>query len=136
MTMRVPATTHAGSDASECSALEALTLCEAFQRTAGSYRKNVALRTPDDAVSITWAEYSERVQRIAAGLAALGVGRGDTVAMMLVNRPEFHLIDTAALHLGAAPFSLYNTSAAAQIAHVLGMRQTVWCSPSSNFSVC
>ena len=29
---------------------------------------------------------------------------------MLVNRPEFNLVDTAALHLGATPFSVYNTS--------------------------
>ena len=37
---------------------------------------------------------------------------------MLTNRPEFHLVDTAALHLGATPFSVYNTSAAEQIAHL------------------
>ena len=52
-------------------------------------------------VAITWREYAERVERIAAGLAALGVERGDAVAMMLLNRPEFHLVDTAVLHLGA-----------------------------------
>ena len=46
------------------------------------------------------AEYGDRVQRLAGGLHALGVGRGDTVAFMLTNRPEFHLLDTAAMHLG------------------------------------
>jgi long-subunit acyl-CoA synthetase (AMP-forming) len=60
-------------------------------------------------VSITWREYAERVRRVAAGLAALGVGRGDAVGIMLTNRPEFHIIDAAALHLGATPFSVYNT---------------------------
>ena len=39
---------------------------------------------------------------------------------MLTNRPEFHLIDTAAMHLGATPFSLYNTSSPEQIAFLLG----------------
>ena len=57
----------------------------------------------------TWREYAGRVQEIAAGLAALDVGHGDTVALMMTNRPEFHLVDTAALHLGAAPFSIYTT---------------------------
>ena len=37
---------------------------------------------------------------------------------MLLNRPEFHLVDTAALNLGATPFSIYNTSTAEQIEHL------------------
>jgi long-subunit acyl-CoA synthetase (AMP-forming) len=60
------------------------------------------------------------VRRLAAGLAALGVSRGETVGLMMVNRPGFHLCDTAAMHLGAAPFSVYNTAPAAQIADVFG----------------
>lgn len=102
----------------ELPALAAPTLCSAFQLTAGARPTEVALRTPDDSVSITWSEYAQRVERIAAGLAAVGVGRGDTVAIMLVNRPEFHLVDTAAMHLGATPFSIYNTSSPEQIAYL------------------
>src|SRR3954454_24831603 len=90
--------------------LNASTMCEAFQLTAAMRPDTVALRTPDDSVSITWAEYADRVERIAGGLASLGVGHGDAVGIMLVNRPEFSLIDTAALHLGAIPFSVYNTN--------------------------
>jgi long-subunit acyl-CoA synthetase (AMP-forming) len=37
---------------------------------------------------------------------------------MLVNRPEFHLLDMALLHLGATPFSTYNTSSPEQIAYL------------------
>ena len=99
-------------------ALSAATLCEAFQATARERPDAVALRTPGDDVSITWREYGERVPAIAAGLAALGVEPGDTVAIMLVNRPEFHLVDTAALHLGATPFSVYNTSSEEQIEYL------------------
>ncbi|MEX2447354.1 MAG: AMP-dependent synthetase/ligase [Solirubrobacterales bacterium] len=96
-------------------ALEAATLCEAFQLTAAERADQVALRTPGDGVSITFGEYAARVERIAAGLDALGVGRGDTVGLMLTNRPEFNLLDSGALHLGATPFSIYNTSAPEQI---------------------
>jgi long-subunit acyl-CoA synthetase (AMP-forming) len=96
------------------------TLCAAFQERVASMPDAVALRTPGDAVSITWREYDRRVRRIAAGLAKLGVKRGDTVALMVTNRPEFHLCDSAALHLGAAPFSVYNTSPAEQIAYLFG----------------
>ena len=95
------------------------TMCEAFQATAARYPQEVALRTPGGAVMITWQAYAGRVRQIAAGLAGLGVGRGDTVALMMTSRPEFHLADTAAFHLGAIPFSVYNTFAAEQIAQVL-----------------
>lgn len=98
----------------------AATMCEAFQLTAARYSQEVALRTPGGAVSLTWGQYGQRVREIAAGLAGLGVGRGDTVGLMMANRPEFHLADTAAMHLGAAPFSVYNTLAAGQITHVVG----------------
>jgi long-subunit acyl-CoA synthetase (AMP-forming) len=101
-------------------ALRASTMCEAFQLTAARHADQVALRTLKDDVSLTFAEYLEQVRELATGLHALGVRRGDTVAFMLTNRPEFHLLDTAAMHLGATPFSIYNTSPAEQIAYLLG----------------
>src|SRR6188472_1302717 len=101
-------------------ALDAATLCEAFQATAAQRAGAVALRTPGGGTEITFGEYAERVRAIAAGLGSLGVKRGDTVAIMLVNRPEFHLVDTAALHLGTTPFSVYNTSTAEQIEYLFG----------------
>nr|WP_278259645.1 class I adenylate-forming enzyme family protein [Nocardioides convexus] len=82
--------------------------------------EQVALRTPGGAQEITWREYGERVRRLAEGLASLGVGTDDTVGIMLTNRPEFALVDTAALHLGAVPFSIYNTSSAEQIGYLFG----------------
>jgi long-subunit acyl-CoA synthetase (AMP-forming) len=99
-------------------ALRASTLCEAFQITAAERPDQVALRTRGDEVAITYREYAERVRRIAGGLASVGVERCDAVALILVNRPEFNLVDTAALHLGAAPFSIYNTSAPEQIEYL------------------
>jgi long-chain acyl-CoA synthetase len=96
----------------------ATTVCEAFQITAAERPDAVALRTPGGGVEISWAEYAARVRRIAGWLAALGIGRGDTVALMMTNRPEFNLVDTAAIHLGAIPFSIYNTSAPDQISYL------------------
>ncbi len=95
------------------------TMCEVFQLTAARYPQEVALRTLGGTETITWEAYAGQVRKIAAGLAGLGVGPGDTVALMMTNRPEFHLVDTAAFHLGAIPFSVYNTFAAEQIAQVL-----------------
>ncbi|WP_431955653.1 AMP-dependent synthetase/ligase [Nocardia lijiangensis] len=96
------------------------TVPEAFQETIKLRPDAVALRTVGGTTEITWQEYGKRVETIAAGLAALGVGRGDSVGIMLTNRPEFNLVDTAALHLGATPFSIYNTSSPEQITHLFG----------------
>ncbi len=98
--------------------LDAATLCDAFQLTAEKFAGAPALRTVGDVHPLTWAEYAARVERIAGGLARRGVCHGDTVALMLVNRPEFNLLDTALLHLGATPFSIYNTSSPEQIAYL------------------
>src|SRR4051794_37375585 len=99
--------------------LEKGTLPGAFQFTAKRTPDRAALKTLDGSVELSWGEYADRVRNAAAGLAALGVGKGDTVAIMLVNRPEFHVVDAAAMHLGATPFSIYNTYTADQIAFLV-----------------
>jgi long-chain acyl-CoA synthetase len=114
--MSAPATQQSISDTSGA---QSTTLCAAFQATARAHPDLVALRSADGATELTFAEYAERVRRIASGLAALGVSRGDRVALMMTNRPEFHLIDTAVIHLGATPFSIYATASTEQVAYVL-----------------
>jgi long-subunit acyl-CoA synthetase (AMP-forming) len=96
------------------------TLCAAFQSFVKQSPDAVIIRTPGGKQEITWREWDQRVRKLAAGLAALGVKRGDTVGLMLANRPEYHIADAAALHLGATPFSIYNTSAPEQIGYLFG----------------
>ena len=95
------------------------TLPEAFQLTSAAHADEPAIRTKGDALVWTWRDYSERVRAMAAGLNGAGVGAGDTVGIMLTNRPEFHVVDTGAAHLGAAPFSIYSTFPVAQVAELL-----------------
>src|SRR3954466_15977283 len=97
----------------------AATVAEAFRITAAEHGDRVAVRTRDDEIRWTWAELRDRVDALAGGLARLGVTRGDTVALMISNRPEFHLADLAAMTLGATPFSIYLTSSPEQVAYVL-----------------
>jgi long-chain acyl-CoA synthetase len=96
------------------------TVCEAFQAAALINPDAVALRTTGDVVTVTWREYAARVRAVAAGLHGLGVRRGDTVGILLTNRPEFAWIDSGAMHLGAVPFSIYNTSSPEQVAYLFG----------------
>src|SRR5215207_4814486 len=95
--------------------LQAGTVAEAFQVTAEAHPDRCALRTKGDEFSMSWREYAEKVKATAAGLAGLGLERGGTIALMLTNRPEFHWFDAAAMHLGATPFSIYNTYTSEQI---------------------
>jgi long-subunit acyl-CoA synthetase (AMP-forming) len=112
------AATH--TKASPPPATRAATIAEAFRITAAERADDVAIRTKGDEIAITWGELRERADALAGGLARLGLGHGDTIALMLSNRPEFHICDLGAMMLGATPFSLYNTYTPAQISYIVG----------------
>ena len=101
--------------------LEAKTVADAFTRTVRAYPDRLALCIHRGAQTqtLTWGEYGERVDRFAHALKGLGLQRGQTYALMLTNRPEFHIADAAAMSLGATPFSLYQTLTPDQIAYQL-----------------
>jgi long-subunit acyl-CoA synthetase (AMP-forming) len=106
----------AGQREAIAQALRAGTVCEAFQTTAAAQPPDaIALRSQDGRTEVTWGEYQRRVRAIAAGLHAIGMRSGNTLAMMLTNRPEFNLVDTATMHLGVTSFSLYNTLSGEQL---------------------
>src|SRR4029450_4639130 len=115
------------------------TISEFLLRTVDARAGQVALRWKrgDAHATWTWSDYAARVARLAAALGELGgpggerggrrvarlaaarrelgVQRGDRVVLMMRNRPEFHVADTAAVVLGATPISIYNSSAPEQV---------------------
>jgi long-chain acyl-CoA synthetase len=95
-----------------------VTMCEAFQRTAAIDPDAIALRTPGGTQTLTWREYAEQVRKVAAGLAGLGVRRGDTVSLMMANRIEFYPLEVGAQHVGATSFSVYNTLPTEQLSYL------------------
>ncbi|HEV3282710.1 MAG TPA: AMP-dependent synthetase/ligase [Solirubrobacteraceae bacterium] len=107
------------STARRPAAASAATLAEAFRITATERADEVAIRTRGDAFTITWSELRDRVDALAGGLAELGLERGQTIALMIGNRPEFHICDLAAMMLGATPFSIYATYTAEQISYLV-----------------
>lgn len=68
---------------------------------------------------ITWQEYADNVRDIAHGLASLRVNRGDIVAVLGDNRPEWLIAELAAQSLGGAVVGIYPTSLDEEIVHVL-----------------
>jgi long-chain acyl-CoA synthetase len=96
------------------------TLPDTLAAAAAAHGGEIALRTADRATVWTFQEYAGRVRAAAAGLHGVGVRHGEAVALWLSNRPEFHVVDAAAVHLGATPFSIYSTYTVEQAEHVVG----------------
>jgi long-chain acyl-CoA synthetase len=67
----------------------------------------------------SWRQYAERVASIAAGLASLGFGRGERLAVIGDNRPELYWAMVAAQGLGGAPVPIYQDSIAAEMHYVI-----------------
>jgi long-chain acyl-CoA synthetase len=68
---------------------------------------------------ISHATVRDRVRRVALGMQELGLARGDRVAILSENRPEWAFADWACLTLGMADVPVYPTLPAAQITHIL-----------------
>ena len=84
-----------------------MTLPELLDRTAARAPGKVALRFFLDprmpVPTLTWAQLRERTLRFATALFQLGVRKGDRVAIMLPNCPEFVVAFYGALRIGAIP---------------------------------
>ena len=70
---------------------------------------------------LSWSGYATRVNDFAHGLAALGIRRGDVVAVLGDNRPEWLIAELAAQSLGAAVVGIYPTSIGEELMHVLSL---------------
>ena len=68
---------------------------------------------------VNGAEAIERVKRIAMGLVALGVKKGDRVAIISENRPEWSFVDLAILSLRAINVPIYTTQSVEQVRYIL-----------------
>ncbi|HPV79187.1 MAG TPA: AMP-binding protein [Dermatophilaceae bacterium] len=72
---------------------------------------------------MSWSTYAARVQDFAHGLAALGVERGQIVAVLGDNRPEWLIAELAAQSIGAAVVGIYPTSIGEELLHILTLAQ-------------
>jgi long-chain acyl-CoA synthetase len=76
-----------------------------------------ALREKDLGVwrSLAWNEYLARVRNAALGFLELGLERGDRVAILGDNRPEWLITELAAQSIGAIPMGVYQDSVASEV---------------------
>ncbi len=69
-------------------------------------------------VALSFAEVRDMVELASAGFASLGIQRGDRVAIISENRPEWVMCDLATATLGAVSVPLYPTLTATQIEEI------------------
>ena len=69
--------------------------------------------------SISWGETAERVKHLAQALTQLGIGKGDRVALVAENRPEWLIADLAVMAAGAITVPAFTTNTVADHRHVL-----------------
>ena len=88
---------------------------------AAGFSGQTAMREKEFGIwnAFTWADYENRVKRIALGLRRLGVGRGDVVALIGNNRPEWVWGEVAAHALGAMSLGLYQDSIGDEVTYLL-----------------
>ncbi len=69
---------------------------------------------------ISWRAYEEAVRRAGNGLLSLGIERGDKVAIISLNRPEWHEADLAVMSTGAVTVPIYVTNSPPQLSYITG----------------
>ena len=103
------------------------TLPKALVQMAQQDPQRVALREKHLGLwrDIPWAEYLEQVKFVALGLHALGVRRGDHVAIIGENRPEWLYSALGVMACGATFVGVYTTNPAAECEYVVGHSDSV-----------
>jgi long-chain acyl-CoA synthetase len=97
------------------------TLPKVLAYNARMHGHEVALREKDFGIwrSLTWAQYHERVRSFALGLSHLGIGRGDVVAMIGDNRPDWVCAEIAAHAAGAMSLGIYRDAMEDEAAYLI-----------------
>jgi long-chain acyl-CoA synthetase len=72
------------------------------------------------ATDMSAAAFYEQVRALAAGLVAMGLGRGDRVALLAESSPEWVIADLAVLSVGGVTVPIYTTLPAPQVQYIVG----------------
>jgi len=67
----------------------------------------------------TWRTYAEQIRTAARALIALGLPAGGKVAILGFNRPEWVILDHAAMMAGGAPAGIYTTCSAEEVQYII-----------------
>jgi len=100
---------------------EPATLVDVFNGIARDHKRPDTLNYKSDGrwVSVSSDELLTRAKRIAAGLHAIGVHRGDRVALLSESRVEWTLTDAGSIFAGTIDVPIYATLTPPQVRYIL-----------------
>jgi long-chain acyl-CoA synthetase len=88
------------------------TVYAVLESTAETRPEDIALHQPAGGGKYktwTWRQYRDTVQQIAVGLRAIGLRKGEIVALQSETRAEFYLADLGVMSAGAISAALYTS---------------------------
>ena len=97
------------------------TLPKLLLENAKRFPNKIALREKRFGIwqSITWQEYARRVKDFSLGLAALGLEKGQNIAIIGDNRPEWVIAELSAQVLGSSSIGVYQDSVVDEVRYIL-----------------
>jgi len=102
-------------------AASADTFPKLLRLNAGEHAAEIAFREKDLGVwrEYSWSDYQARVRDFALGLVELGLGKGDVVALIGDNRPDWVAGEIAAHAIGAMSLGMYRDALEEEVAYLL-----------------
>jgi fatty-acyl-CoA synthase len=113
---------HTGDTMSE--ALRNVTLGQLLDESIRRYPHNEALIYVDRDLRLTYTQFGEVVDQLARGLMALGVGKGEKVAVWATNVPYWVALQFATAKIGAVLLTVNTNYKSAELAYLLEQSET------------
>ncbi|HSO19286.1 MAG TPA: AMP-binding protein [Desulfosarcina sp.] len=104
--------------------LQSLTLGQILDRTVAAHAQRDALVYVDRDFRLTYGEFARVVDRLAKGLMALGVRKGEKVAVWATNIPYWVALQFATAKIGAVLLTVNTNYKSAELAYVLEQSDT------------
>ncbi len=101
--------------------MEDVTINQMLENSIGQYGQKTALSRKVDGVyqDISYAELGDRVKRLCLGLLHVGICKGDRVAILSENRPEWAISDLAILAAGGASVPMFPSLTPPQVEYIV-----------------
>ncbi len=104
--------------------VEGLTIGQALRRTVERFPESEALIFSEFDTRLTYRQFDQQVDRVARGLLALGLQRGDHIAVWATNWPEWLLLQFGSARIGVVLVTINPAYRSSELAYVLKQSDT------------
>jgi len=104
--------------------LHAVTLGQILDRTVAAFPDNEAVVYVDRDFRLTYREFGDLVDRLARGLMAMGIQKGEKVAVWATNVPYWVALQFATAKIGAVLLTINTNYRISELAYVLAQSET------------